>query len=297
MQNERVIGVMRAQRYSPNSVERDAAILLGVARQLESMEFHVSLIPEDEFMPGHAAGAVAVFSMARSAKALRYLEQIDLPILNSPEGVRHARRSVLVRRMADAGIPIPRSWVIRTDTLPDVVYPCWLKRSDECAQSSDDVIYVAGRDELYHALRLFQRRGIKEAVVSEHVVGDIIKFYGVEGTNFFEFYYPTVDKSFSKFGLERINGAPHQYPFDHAAFTSAAEQTARLLHLPVYGGDCIVAPDGSFRIIDFNDWPSFSCCRDRAAAAIASKLAGDIKHNQNKHDTDKDYVRIHFQVK
>lgn len=37
----------------------------------------------------------------------------------------------------------------------------------------------------------------------------------------------------------------------------------------VYGGDCIVRPDGTFCVIDFNDWPSFSRCRGEAAEAIA----------------------------
>ena len=29
-----------------------------------------------------------------------------------------------------------------------------------------------------------------------------------------------------------------------------------------------VTPEGEFRIIDFNDWPSFSHCREQAADAI-----------------------------
>ncbi|MFS6554926.1 hypothetical protein VPJ68_05445, partial [Parabacteroides distasonis] len=37
----------------------------------------------------------------------------------------------------------------------------------------------------------------------------------------------------------------------------------------MYGGDAIVTADGNFVIIDFNDWPSFSRCRDEAAEAIA----------------------------
>ena len=36
------------------------------------------------------------------------------------------------------------------------------------------------------------------------------------------------------------------------------------------GGDCIVAPDGQIRIIDFNDWPSFAPCRTEAAPSWMS---------------------------
>jgi glutathione synthase/RimK-type ligase-like ATP-grasp enzyme len=52
-----------------------------------------------------------------------------------------------------------------------------------------------------------------------------------------------------------------------------AEQLAKAVGLQVYGGDCIVREDGSYCVIDFNDWPSFSRCRDEAATAISS-LAG-----------------------
>ena len=39
-----------------------------------------------------------------------------------------------------------------------------------------------------------------------------------------------------------------------------------------YGGDCIVDEDGTIRIIDFNDWPSFAPCRDTAAKYIAESI-------------------------
>ena len=43
----------------------------------------------------------------------------------------------------------------------------------------------------------------------------------------------------------------------------------------IYGGDCIVRCDGSYAIIDFNDWPSFSVCRQAAARAIAKLVLND----------------------
>jgi hypothetical protein len=45
---------------------------------------------------------------------------------------------------------------------------------------------------------------------------------------------------------------------------------ARCADVSVYGGDCVVRADGSFAIIDFNDWPSFACCREEAAETISS---------------------------
>ena len=40
----------------------------------------------------------------------------------------------------------------------------------------------------------------------------------------------------------------------------------------LYGGDAVVSSEGDIRIIDFNDWPSFSACRDDAAKAIAARI-------------------------
>ena len=54
----------------------------------------------------------------------------------------------------------------------------------------------------------------------------------------------------------------------------AAERASRVAGVDVYGVDCIVRADGSVCLIDFNDWPSFSRCRDEAAQAIA-KLTAD----------------------
>ena len=143
------------------------------------------------------------------------------------------------------------------------------------------VLVTCNRTELYYrgnredgevALQAFARRGIGSAVGLQHVPGDLIKFYGVEGTGFFYYYYPTAGGHFSKFGLERANGAPGGYAFDVAALKRTADRAARLSGLTVYGGDCIVRPAGDFCLIDFNDWPSFSLCKDEAAAAIAQKL-------------------------
>ena len=44
---------------------------------------------------------------------------------------------------------------------------------------------------------------------------------------------------------------------------------AAAVGLQIYGGDMIVTNDGSLYMIDFNDWPSFSRCREEAAEAIA----------------------------
>ncbi len=279
----RVVGIRRAQRFSPNSVERDAAICQAVADCLGRQGYDVSLHAEEAFTPSLAQGAAAVFSMARGTETVAALERLSTPVVNPVSGLRNARRGDMTRIFAEAGIPMPRSWMVRTDgTLPDADCPCWLKRTDECAQASGDVVYAHGRDELAAAMRRFADRGLHEAVVCEHLPGDLVKFYGVKGTGFFEYYYPTAGDGFSKFGLERHNGAARFYAFDAAALAATADRAASLLNLPVYGGDCIVGADGEVRLIDFNDWPSFSRCCDRAAEAITSVIVKAIESNQKQ---------------
>ena len=109
-------------------------------------------------------------------------------------------------------------------------------------------------------------------VVNEHLKGDLIKFYGVSGTDFFYWFYPSKCGHRSKFGLEVINGEAQGIAFDAEDLKAEADKAADMLNVPVYGGDCVVSEDGSIRIIDFNDWPSFAPCRDEAAFYIATKM-------------------------
>jgi len=83
---------------------------------------------------------------------------------------------------------------------------------------------------------------------------------------------PTDDGT-TKFGDEQHNGIAHHYPFDLEALATTANRLAALAETPVYGGDAIITADGAFCIIDFNDWPSFSRCRDEAAKAIIAHVA------------------------
>ncbi len=55
-----------------------------------------------------------------------------------------------------------------------------------------------------------------------------------------------------------------------------------MTEVKIYGGDCIVDPDGSIRIIDFNDWPSFAPCRKEAAPYIAKCVLAAIREWKNK---------------
>ena len=52
------------------------------------------------------------------------------------------------------------------------------------------------------------------------------------------------------------------------AHLEEVERLAAATGVSIYGGDAIVRADGSFCLIDFNDWPSFSRCREEAADVV-----------------------------
>ena len=66
--------------------------------------------------------------------------------------------------------------------------------------------------------------------------------------------------------------AAHCPPIDYARLNTLARQAGEVLGLDVYGGDCLVTPDGALCLIDINDWPSFRGCRPVAARHIAQHI-------------------------
>ena len=277
-----ILGISRSPRFSPNSADRDNAIFSAVASRLMHVGHEVSVIAEDVFVAVDLEEFDAVFSMARGADVVRQLCEAAAagkPVLNAPDALLKASRAALTACFLEHDIPQPRSLCLATDS-PDVPsgisFPLWLKRGDACAQSAADVCFIEDAEALRRALAEFHARNIETAVASQHAEGDLVKFYGVEGTDFFHFLYPTEGEGFSKFGLEARNGVPHHFPFDAAQLKCIADRAASVSGLTVYGGDAIVQADGSILIIDFNDWPSFSPCRRPAAKAIAQRLVKSL---------------------
>jgi hypothetical protein len=145
----------------------------------------------------------------------------------------------------------------------------------------EDVSFVRHPQEAQEVLQEYFLRGIKRAVINVHLEGDLIKFYGVQGTDFFYWFYP-LEAGHSKYGAEAINGPAQGLKFDEEYLRKICREASEVLDVKVYGGDCIVAEDGSIRIIDFNDWPSFAPCRDNAGPYIAKCIMAEIKNRLNK---------------
>ena len=273
-----ILGISRSTKYSPTSENRDAAIFAAVASRLNRGENEVSLISEDLFIAVDLSEFDLVFSMARGREVLKSLSLAEtenlLKVVNSPTSLLTLSRANIVRNFQQNEIPIPRCEVVSLENVGnlEIAFPYWLKRADACAQNSNDVCFIENKEQLVSAITAFTEQGTATIVAEAHLKGDLIKFYGVEGTDFFSFSYPTDDGGFSKFGLEQKNGKPNYFVFDQNKLKMLADKAAKSIGLTIYGGDAIVQADGSIRFIDFNDWPSFSSCRKEAARAIANRI-------------------------
>ena len=257
-----VLFIFRARHFSPNSVENDRLILEGVAREMEAMGNEVRMMSEEEVLSlGVLPEADVVYCMARSAEALEIIERSKARIINAPEGIRICgNRQVLTDIMKRLDVPMPPE---------DGDNGIWLKRGIGTSEVAEDTVFCSTEEEVAKAMRRFADRGITEVCRQAHLVGDLVKFYGVANTDFFYHFYPT-DSGRSKFGSEEHNGKAHHYPFDVHGLKTAIDRLATAIGVIVYGGDAIVRSDGSFVIIDFNDWPTFSPCREEAAKAIVT---------------------------
>lgn len=270
MCDPQIVMIHRARRFSPNSVEKDARILRTVCDVLSGAGHDVVVCDEEDkelLLP-----AVKVYvTMGRSESLLRQLEARQASgaiVVNSVAGVRLCCQRSRQMQMLEA------MQVCVAPREGDDGY--WVKRGDASAQTPEDVVYQSDRAGALEAAERMKVRGAKMVDVRAHVKGDLVKFYGVCGTPFFRCYYPGDDGQ-SKFGDERRNGCPHHYAFDMQQLKRDMDYAASVLQVDVYGGDCIVRPDGSAVLIDFNDWPSFSRCREEAAEAIASHILARIE--------------------
>ena len=268
--------IQRARRYSPHSEEKDLAILEAVGRllgkvdivgeeALETLLQSHERVGESLSKAGVPTERRLVLSMGRAPQTLDYLSTLEekgVCVLNPTAGVRACQRSNIERVMRENHLPLPPS---------EGEKGYWLKRGDQSAETQEDVCYCANRGELELAKERFQQRGIVDFIVQAHVEGDLIKFYGVEGTNFFRCFYPCDDGE-TKFGAELRNGISLHFNYSKGQLQHDAEQLSRLLQTPIYGGDAIIRADGTYVIIDFNDWPSYSRCRQEAAQAIVERV-------------------------
>lgn len=284
MAETKIAGIMRAGAYSPNHIGNDAAIFNAVVDQLRKRGCEVNVYNEEQFAAGKVTEPI-ILNMCREQKSIAMLQKLEDEgrlVINSGYGIENCTRERMTRILIGSNIPYPQSLIVNTDEVVKEKMAkarftqCWIKRGDFHAMHKEDVSYVRHPEEAQEVLQEYFLRGIKRAVINRHLVGDLIKFYGVRGTPFFYWFYP-FDLGHSKYGHEAINGKSQGIEFDKERLKTICQNASDVLDVRIYGGDCIISPEGYIAIIDFNDWPSFAPCRAEAAPHIAKCVMNAIK--------------------
>lgn len=283
----KISGIKRKTKYSPNHIGNDGLIFALTADHLRRLGYEVLEYTEEEFLLNDSP-ANCLFSMARDTNTigrLKRLEDEGRVVINSAYGIENCSRAKMTCLLLDNHISHPNSILVDVDDDPTEglvkmhTKAYWVKRGDSHAIHREDVTYARSIEEVKDILKEFALRDIPNAVINEHLIGDLVKFYGVADTDFFYWFYP-FDLSHSKFGLEKINGIAQEFKFSVENLKKVCDKAGEILNVKIYGGDCIVAADGSFKIIDFNDWPSFAPCRDLAAPKIAECIDKQVKRSK-----------------
>lgn len=281
MDKLKILGVSRASRFSPNHILNDDAVFSLTAAELIKQGCEVTILTEDEFLEQEFIEESFIFTMAREKKVvakLQALEDAGKKVINSAYGIENCFRTNMTKRLLENNIPYPRSCIIPTQQSDYDVFEkidgngCWVKRGDFHAIHKEDVTFVESAGQGKNILKEFALRGIPDAVISEHLFGDLVKFYGITGDRFFHLFYPYDHNHLKYSEHETINGVTAHYPFDKLALRAVAARSAEVLNINIYGGDAIIDKNGRFHIIDMNDWPSFAPCREEAVPHIAAYI-------------------------
>ncbi len=259
-----VVGVYREKVFSPGKIQEDAAILDATLAELSRSGYRTKAL-EGEALHLLVQRSACVLTMAQSERVLQLLEGWEkggTRIVNSVASVRNCYRKALIHLLAKAQLPIPVGEILPLEEVEkritfgsSKVY--WLKRGDVHAMQTMDVVKVRSRAELMRGLDHFRHEKIAEVLVQEHVEGEVIKFYGVGGDQYFSAFL-------SRSGDE-VTSRMKQ-------LQSIACRAAEAVQLEIYGGDAIMNQGGEVLLIDLNDWPSFSRCCHAAAKGIAKYI-------------------------
>jgi glutathione synthase/RimK-type ligase-like ATP-grasp enzyme len=261
----RALGVYREHAFSPGKVEADAAILDAVLAILAGHGIESCAVDPAEFISSPNSRYDLIMAMCQGEPALQALAAAQAGgalVINAPMAIRSCYRDRLGRILNEAGLPVPAGTLVETSASLDSrplhalrpEHGIYVKRGDLHALYPGDVCRVDDAAALAASLQAFAARGIRLAYLQQVVEGRVVKFYGVSGAG----YFTTAD------GGAEISVALR------ARLRQAAEAAASALGLEVWGGDAIVGGE-QFKIVDFNDWPSFERVRTDAASAIASR--------------------------
>ena len=267
-----VAAILRAARFSPNSVASDAAILNTVAAEVRRRGVGVNVYSEEQFIESGIGSEAIVMAMVRDPRSISRLAALEAQgrlVVNSSQAIAQCARATMTRLFEREGIPMPPTLVVATNVdirrqLEEMgIGACWIKRADCQTVHKEDVARARHPQEAQEILSEFFIRNIPVATVAAHVPGLHIKFYGV-ANDFFHSYFSGNGAAPAGFAGERLR--------------EVCSRAARAVDTVVYGGDAIVDPaTGDFCIVCFNDWPGFAPCRPQAAKAICKHVASHAR--------------------
>ncbi|GHV30668.1 hypothetical protein FACS1894177_03660 [Bacteroidia bacterium] len=270
----KMAAIRRDTRFSPNHILADAAIFDLTVTHLIKMNCEVTEYAESEFCES-PIDADVIFNMARDVRTIQKLQELETQgkkVINSGYGIENCTREKMTGLLNKHAIPQPKNIIVPTNKpFSDTDFICnryWVKKG--CSYIHyENVTYAATVDDVENILCEYALHAIPIAVINEHIEGDWVKFYGVRGSSFFHWFYPTNDRNHRVSDLEAINGRATGIPFDVESLKEICNSASSVLNVPVYGGDCVIDKIGNIYIIDFNDWPSFAACKTVAAFHIA----------------------------
>ncbi|MEJ2369094.1 MAG: hypothetical protein P8Z49_12340 [Acidobacteriota bacterium] len=264
----KIFGIYRERIFSPGKVREDAAILDAVLQALFRAGHETFAVPAEAMNRG-IEGADLILSMAQSDRVLGILEKMErngVPVVNSVSAVRNCYRKALIEILSRTSIPMPAGRIVSVTAMEASGQfrepgQYWLKRGDLHALGPGDVARIGSPEELPRALAHFRGQGVEQVLVQEHIDGPCVKFYGVgvEPGCFFRAF---------------LSASGEEITVRAGRLCETAKAAARHLGLEIYGGDAICTSDGAWVLIDLNDWPTFSLCRETAARAIIDVLEG-----------------------
>lgn len=275
--------VLRGERFSTAGVSEDSHVPVMVGERLKNAGWQAGMsdisgkngsqssqtttlnethiISEDELCSGSGTGIGAgsgdvILNMARGHATLNRLEMLQergAEVINSPQSVLRCSRRDVHRVLSTC----------YNELLPrDNSAPAWVKAGDGMGMHAGNTTYCSTLKEAEALRQRKLRQGLVDTVIQAHIDGECCKFYGVSGGELFKLY--SENKTPLSISTSTLASLRHD-----------TDRVSRQLGVVVYGGDAVVTADGRAVIIDFNDWPSFSPCREEAAEAVFRKIASD----------------------
>lgn len=277
----KLLGIFREILHSPEREFDDLEILRLAREELARRGYDAELVQPEELLKQSEKYEKffpdLVFAMCEREQILDLLQKWQskgITIVNTPQAVLNTYRHRMIPLLQSNGAIIPESRLILTqdlfvlDFLMNKPYKeVWVKRGDVHNTQKGDVFLAKSIQEIQESFRSFHARGIRQMVLQENIVGDLIKFYGIGNPSkklvwFKWFYHKGQDLK--------------KYSFSESELQKITQFAARNLGLEIFGGDAVVNAEGKIALIDINAWPSFALFREEACKIIAQYLISKI---------------------